>query len=43
MMATIPNECPTSTTTKECSPDKKGAEEVYEPTGGFILVDVGHV
>ena len=36
-MVAIPNGCPTSTTPKECSPDKKEAQEVCEPTGGSIL------
>ena len=37
------NGCPTSTTTKECSPDNKGVHKVYKSTGGFILARVNHV
>ena len=37
------NRCPTSTATRECSLDKKGAQEVYELAGGSILGRVDHV
>ena len=33
----IPNGCPPSTTTKECSPDQKGAQQVCKLTGGSML------
>ena len=36
-MVDISNECPASTTNRECLPDMKGAQEVYKPTGGSIL------
>ena len=38
-----PNGCPTSTTTRECSPDQKGVEEVCKPTSRSILERVDHV
>ena len=38
-----PNGCPASTAPRVCSPDQKGAQEVCEPTGGFIITRVGHV
>ena len=34
------NGCPASTVTRECSPDKKEAQEVCKPTGGSILTRV---
>ena len=37
MIVAIPDECPTSTATRECSPVQKRAQEVCEPTGGSIL------
>ena len=43
MTVAIPNGCPTSTTTRECSSDHKGAQEVGEPTGGSIIVRVDRV
>ena len=38
-----PNGCPTSTTTKECSPEKKMAQEVCESTSRFTLARVDGV
>ena len=35
-----PNECPTSTTSKNARPTMKGAHKVCKPTGGFILACV---
>ena len=35
-----PNECPTSKTSENARPIMKGAHEVCEPTGGFILACV---
>ena len=43
MMAAIPNGCMTSTTTRECSPDQKGVQEVCELTDVSILARVDRV
>ena len=39
----IPNGCPLSIATRECSPDHKGAQEVCKLTGGSILARVDYV
>lgn len=42
-MVAIPNEFSTSRILREFSTDKKGAQEVCEPTSGSILARVDYV